>query len=203
MIDSWDGAKIQHHVQGIIESQHTITFNIMEDEFTNLDYTISSQDFYEQLRENGLCIGKPFQSVKKLQYDKSKVKADIVLSEELKNTLDSFSLHPAVLDGVLQAVISRDNDSCLHIPFEIKEIRLSGSLSERVIAYGRKDELTGKWDIKVTDTTNKMLLSIYGLVSKSVQTDASEQNDQEDWIVNILTKLTKNELTVADVENML
>lgn len=203
VIDSWDGAKIQHHVQGIIESQHTITFNIMEDEFTNLDYTISSQDFYEQLRENGLCIGKPFQSVKKLQYDKSKVKADIVLSEELKNTLDSFSLHPAVLDGVLQAVISRDNDSCLHIPFEIKEIRLSGSLSERVIAYGRKDELTGKWDIKVTDTTNKMLLSIYGLVSKSVQTDASEQNDQEDWIVNILTKLTKNELTVADVENML
>lgn len=203
IIGSWDGTRTQHHVQGIIESEHTITSDIKEDEFSNLDYTISSQDFYEELRDNGLCIGKPFQSVKKLQYDKLKVKADIVLSEELKNTLDDFVLHPAVLDGVLQAVISRDNDSCLHIPFEIREINLSGTLSERVVAYGRKDEITGKWDIKVSDTKNEMLLSIKGLVSKSVQTDDSQQSNQEDWLVNMLTKLNKNELTVKDVENML
>lgn len=48
-----------------------------------------------------------------------------------------------------------------------------------------------------------MLLSINGLVSKSVRTDTLEQSNQEDWIVNVLTRLKNNELTVADVENML
>lgn len=202
-IDSWDGTKIQHHVQGMILTSHTITYSNLDDGIKELMYSITTDVFYEQLSKKGLFIGKSFQSVKELRYNKSEIMAQVELSEELDNTMDSFVLHPAVMDGVLQAVISRDNDSYLHVPFEIREMNIFDSLPRKVTVYGRKNEESGKWDIKVTDATNRMLLSINGLVSKSVRTDTLEQSNQEDWIVNVLTRLKNNELTVADVENML
>lgn len=170
-------------------------------EFDGLPNEILFTEFYEQLNQYGLHIGREFQSVQKLTYNNSKVKAYITLNNALANSFDSYILHPAVMDGILQAVISRDNKENLHIPFEIKAIHLVRRLQKDMIAYGSKDKLSGKWDITVTDREGCILLRIIGLLAKEVNNSYEKKRD--DNIVHILEELSKGESTIKEVNERL
>lgn len=190
------------HVQGSIYS-----IMKLEEQFENINAfdglpnEIMKTEFYDQLNKYGLCIGKEFQSVQRLTFSNSKVKAYITLNQALANTFDSYVLHPAVMDGILQAIISRDNKENLHIPFEIKEIQLVRRLQTNMIAYGSKDMQSGKWDITVTDSEGYVLLQIMGLLAKEVTNSYDKKND--DSIIHILEKLSKGETTVKEVNERL
>lgn len=195
----------QTHVQGCINSAKNIEedFDSYE-QYNDLTYEMSSMKFYKELDNYGLHIGKKFQSVQKLQYDVNRVKAEICISAELAETFDYFILHPAVLDGVLQSIISRNNDEALHIPFEIEEMYLLRKMEKHVIVYGKRNKLNGKWDVTVVDQEEKVLLVIVGIVSKEVSSInhvSKEEND--DWLVKTLIQLKNDEITISDVDRML
>lgn len=203
LIDSWDGKQCIHHVQGdIIEQPIELEEKrkLLSGDFEKIIY---GDEFYEDLSKHGLCIGRAFRSVRELKYSKTELIAKISLSSELENTFDMYELHPAVFDGVLQAVVSRDNDSCLHIPFEIGELKIARHLQKDVIVFGRKDTGLGKWNIIITDSDCNVIMTIEGLVSKASKVNRTEKSAKEEWLVDVLTKLTENELSVSDVENML
>ncbi len=195
----------QIHVQGYISSSKNPDKALeLYEKYNNLPYEMFSKKFYDELDNYGLHIGKKFQSVQKLQYDANRVKAEIGISIELEETFDHFTLHPAVLDGILQSIISRNNDEVLHIPFEIEEMHLLRKMEKHVIAYGTRNKRNGKWDITVVNQDEKVLLVIVGMVSKAVPSIKhvnKEEND--DWLEKTLTKLKNDEITISDVDRML
>jgi len=191
------------HVQGSLSNITRMEGQFKSSaEYENLPHKLQSSEFYNLLGQYGLHIGEDFQTIQRLEYSTSKVKTYISLKPELKDTFDSYVLHPAVMDGILQAAISRDNDNNLHIPFEIKSIYFLRNLKKDIIAYCSKNILLNKWDITVTDTDGFILLIIEGLLSKEVS--GGYWNSEEDSnIIDILTKLSKGEKTIDEVNDQL
>lgn len=191
------------HVQGSLSAVMKMEDRFENsNEFENLPNVIQSDRFYEQLNKYGLYIGEEFQTVQKLECSTSRVKAYISLKTKLEDTFDSYILHPAIMDGILQSAISMDNDKKLHIPFEIKTIHLVRNLKKEIIAYCLKDKLSGKWDITVTDTDGYVILVITGLLSREVNS-CYEKDAEDSSIIDMLNKLSKGENTINEVNEQL
>ena len=89
---------------------------------------ITKEECYRQFASRGLNLGNTFQSILEIQsIDDTEAISRICLPNELSNTKDMFLLHPSLLDGSLQTVISLTgtldaSEQELSLPYAIGKI---------------------------------------------------------------------------------
>jgi acyl transferase domain-containing protein/acyl-CoA synthetase (AMP-forming)/AMP-acid ligase II/acyl carrier protein/GNAT superfamily N-acetyltransferase len=93
-------------------------------------------DFYARMRDNGLGYGTAFQSIVRLRRSDGAALAGLTLPESLNGDFESYRLHPALLDGCLQAIAAaipaQAGAGRRYLPAAIENLRLYRALPARL-----------------------------------------------------------------------
>jgi polyketide synthase PksN len=104
------------------------------------DREVPHARFYERFRAAGIDFGPAHRAVASVAFGDDLVVARIELPELLRATADSFVVHPAVLDGALQAAEAlpgREADAPA-VPFSMAGIAIAGHPGDRGWAVIRR-----------------------------------------------------------------
>ncbi|MGN9913461.1 SDR family NAD(P)-dependent oxidoreductase [Phytohabitans sp. LJ34] len=133
--------------------------------------TLSGAECYQRFRELGLTHGSGFQVVREVRTDGEQALAELSLPPELSAGLPGFGLHPALLDGALQAVVALAPDAGaggLRVPYALERLTMHAPLRASCYAHvvPRGETIL---DIAVTDESGKVLVSLHGLTVAEVE----------------------------------
>ncbi|WP_394829330.1 SDR family NAD(P)-dependent oxidoreductase [Pendulispora albinea] len=126
-------------------------------------------DCYEQFRAIGFDYGPGFRVIADLAMNDDEVLARLELPEPLLRDASDFVLHPALLDGALQAMLGlAKGEADPSVPCGVAEIAAAGALPRRCIAHVvRTGESTV--DVRVADETGRVLVAIRDLMVARVR----------------------------------
>ncbi|MGT2650311.1 SDR family NAD(P)-dependent oxidoreductase [Streptococcus troglodytae] len=156
---------------------------------------ITKEECYRQFASRGLNLGNTFQSILEIQsIDDTEAISRICLPNELSNTKDMFLLHPSLLDGSLQTVISLTgtldaSEQELSLPYAIGKIRILRPFTARCYAHvtssdiedNAKDKVK-KYNIDIVDENGNLLIQISNFSLKVLQT---QQVSNEKYIEDL------------------
>lgn len=150
-------------------------------------------DIYEKIRsyqnidctnlyknKAGVEYGKHFQAIKRLFFNKFEGIAEIQLRDSsinIEKELDEFTLHPGLLDGIMQTIIplvsSKNISNCTYLPFSIGSIKVFDNLkSNMYVVTTSSDRINVKgmlsFNIQVTDVDGNIILAIVNYVVKEL-----------------------------------
>ncbi|MFJ2477547.1 type I polyketide synthase [Streptomyces sp. NPDC087659] len=110
--------------------------------FTVEEIQRAAPDFYDRVQQAGFGYGPVFQGLQRVARTGQDILTTVVLPEPARTDLESFGVHPALLDAALQAVLAAD-DSAVRpmLPFSCSGVRLyrpgSTELRVRLRAIGK------------------------------------------------------------------
>ncbi|MBG0569330.1 SDR family NAD(P)-dependent oxidoreductase, partial [Actinoplanes aureus] len=139
-----------------------------------------SAPYYAAFEAAGLRYGPSFQTMRELWCGPGEVLARLELSEQ-RRADTGYDLHPALLDGALQAVAGAGDQppapgaAPVYVPYAIAEVILLGPTPEtgyaHVVGAGETD-VERRYDIRVTDDQGDVRVLIRGLALRAVPAGA-------------------------------
>ncbi|MEW4453328.1 SDR family NAD(P)-dependent oxidoreductase [Bremerella sp. JC817] len=141
---------------------------------------IESGEFYQRMRQIGLDYGDRFQVVSKLSVGNGEALAQLQISEQVASESKSHKIHPAILDGCLQAtagVVPTSEDGTAsnrtYLPTGVGRFELLGNPLEAVEIYALRtsnanelDAITA--DLFLLDASGRTLVELRGVVAQSL-----------------------------------
>ncbi|NET03815.1 MAG: amino acid adenylation domain-containing protein [Symploca sp. SIO2B6] len=147
-LTSSSSAKVQsawaRHAFGQIRDIQQSPGDTRQPKFTQVDIAtlqaqcseqISSQAFYQQLKQRNLNYGSSFQAVEKLWRGKGTVLGQICLPKVLLEEAGDYNLHPALLDAclhILGAIFPEDT----YLPLVLEHLQVYQPPGSRLWSYG-------------------------------------------------------------------
>ncbi len=94
----------------------------------------SAKDVYVRFAALGLELGPTYRTLREVRFGRESLGASVVLQPGTKPLPLAGRLHPALLDGALQAALCHilDHREGLHLPFHCRRLDLFGPLGEAV-----------------------------------------------------------------------
>ena len=139
--------------------------------------------FYRGLDQMGLSYGPAFQTVRELRLNKSKdqVLARIQMQAELTGNLNSYRIHPTLLDACFQTLSSMlGNSDSTYLPTGIGELCLYVErLPDRIWCVGEKIEQTARYidcNLTLMDDEGRVVASVRAM--RSTAAAKRERTDQ-------------------------
>lgn len=156
---------------------------------------ITKAKCYQQFASRGLNLGNAFQSILEIQsIGNTEAISKLCLPDELSDTKDMFLLHPSLLDGSLQTVISLTGTSdageqALSLPYAVGKIKILRPFTTRCYAYviaaniedDSRDKVK-KYNVDIVDEKGNLLIQISNFSLKVLQT---QQMSNEKHIENL------------------
>lgn len=130
---------------------------------------------YARLAATGMHHGPSFRTVQSLHLGDGYLLASLKLPRQLRGTLDSFLLHPMLLDGAIQAWIGLEPETVglpgAAVPFSCRQIDIMAPCSDSMWALlkpiaGREGSQEGglrRFDISLADKTGRVCLRFHEL----------------------------------------
>jgi acyl transferase domain-containing protein/NADPH:quinone reductase-like Zn-dependent oxidoreductase/short-subunit dehydrogenase/acyl carrier protein len=124
-------------------AQELVRFDLA-DLRTRCGVVVGPGEFYARLRAQGSEFGPEFRTIRELRRGAAEAMAEIALSEELRADAARYLIHPALLDGCLQAAVgalpagfdSVGADEVL-LPVRIKSVQITRSGTSAVWCHAR------------------------------------------------------------------
>lgn len=138
---------------------------------------ITKDQLYPFLNQSGLKLGKSFQIVQSISANKTESLAILQLPAHLKNEVDQFLLHPALMDGALHTAIGlmkkNEMDIPLSLPFSVGEVQIFHSVKDVYYSYATwavdnpgNDESLLKVNFQLLDKDGRVLARMKDFHSK-------------------------------------
>jgi rhizoxin synthesis polyketide synthase/nonribosomal peptide synthetase RhiB len=139
---------------------------------------LSARDCYDRLESAGLHLGPALRALQELEIGSAEVLASLELPRELEACAGEFLLHPALMDGALQAGIglqlASDRDLSLYVPYALGEVAIAGAPPRRgyahVILSG--DDRGRRADVRIADETGRVVVWMKDLAARPVAAGA-------------------------------
>ncbi|WP_067499144.1 SDR family NAD(P)-dependent oxidoreductase, partial [Actinoplanes sp. TFC3] len=132
-------------------------------------YRITADECYAIYRRRGIDYGPAYRGVAQILVGDAQVLAELRLPAELAGTLDSYGLHPSLLDAALQASTGLPGGTdATALPFAVERLDLLRPLTATAWAWVRPSAasnpaaMTGKLDIDVCDAEGRVSVRIRG-----------------------------------------
>lgn len=122
-------------------SPNSLPLEIIE---RNTFNTISKEEHYQKTTSIALPYGAAFQTVESLKTGENFILADISANDLIKNSIEKYFIHPAILDGFIQTFLSAiygDPEKGTFVPVSVGKILLHDY---------KKDLSKGKIAVKIT-----------------------------------------------------
>jgi acyl transferase domain-containing protein/NADPH:quinone reductase-like Zn-dependent oxidoreductase/NAD(P)-dependent dehydrogenase (short-subunit alcohol dehydrogenase family)/acyl carrier protein len=149
-------------------------------------------DFYSKLDERGIQYGPFFRRIERLRRGNGEAFGELAVSPALMQEIESYQLHPAVLDACLQVLgatlpMGKKNgnnyNEGLYLPVRIEAVRVWGRPGPRMGSYARfrfdpetnkanGDTLEG--DVRLLDEAGKVMVDVTGVRFRCIGEDAGQ-----------------------------
>lgn len=132
--------------------------------FKTLD-SIEGSQIYLQFAEKGLEYGPCFRGIKKIWKKDGEALAEIQISK----SLESYHLHPALLDSALQTLIGTVTDAVdenIILPCHVDQIIFHHSPADEIYCYAKRTKQTKEkivGDLYLSDQSGRVSVQIKGL----------------------------------------
>ncbi|WP_410511159.1 SDR family NAD(P)-dependent oxidoreductase [Paenibacillus sp. BR2-3] len=137
---------------------------------------ISGAQVYEKFRKHQLHLGPAFQSMTEMYAGDTEAVAFIELPAHLREDFAKYTLHPTVIDGVLEAVIglvssNSDHEGAVALPFSFDSMEIFGPIPANCVSYVQKIESGNNsgdqaFDVVLADEQGRVLLKFTRFVLK-------------------------------------
>ncbi len=181
VIESQQGTQWQEHARGttaqiasgaaqrISLSEITARCNRLEKIFTG-PRPETREDRY-------FFLGPRWNSLKQINFGASEALASLELPREFLTDLDSFKLHPALLDWATSFALHLINDyeasELMYIPFSYKRLRMYGALPRHIYSYARCPEPSNHefptFHLTITDPEGVVLVEVEEFTMKGIK----------------------------------
>ena len=139
-----------------------------------------------------LIFGPRWQNLKQVRYGNNHGLALLQLPDAYVGDLESYMLHPALLDTAAAFLSRYVSDKNAYIPFSYKKVKVKGPLPAKIFSYSRLVENKGSkkdflaFDITIMDEHGKELVDIKEFsmleVSERVKTQIKEKEFDTDSV---------------------
>lgn len=176
-----DGLRIEH-ASGYLEWSNTDDNQAEQLDIAAITARLSApQDpafYYRLFHDHGLDYGSNLQSITRLLVGPREVLASLAVRSHPDA---AYGLHPAILDGALQAVIgilhADTSDSSPFLPYAIQSVRLLGTLPQKGYAYitalaDNNASDNKSFDIVITDLSGTPLVITKGCAFRALSESA-------------------------------
>lgn len=182
---------------GELENKPFIDLVMLKHSLTNM---ISNEECYNRHKAHGVEYSGRFLAIKECYVNGNEALVHLSCPKDA-----GYKLHPAIMDGALQAIAGITGFSNLpvnvsYLPFSLDKLRIYGTVSGDCYAHFKAvsiDEYGIVAQIEIADEDGQVLAAIQGLMSKQYNADKSAQTSlvylKRDWYISELS-----EKTVAD-----
>ncbi|MEY8355389.1 SDR family NAD(P)-dependent oxidoreductase [Lachnospiraceae bacterium 54-53] len=119
---------------------------------------------YEFYAGTGVTHGTGMRSMREIWADRTEVLAKVEIPESLEQEKDGYVLHPALMDGALQAVIglmAKKDAGVTYLPYRIGKLSLEDNPGQTCYVYIQcSTEGDKAYDIRILDGSGKVQVSI-------------------------------------------
>ncbi len=132
----------------------------------------------ETKQEKYLNFGPRWKNLRQVCYGQNEVLAMLELPEQFSNDLDSFTLHPALMDLATSAglplVDGYETSSDFYVPLSYKKVQVHGRLPRRIYSHvrhnkdGRNHQEVPAFDVTIMDENGRALVEINEFMLKRV-----------------------------------
>ena len=108
-------------------------------------------------------FGDRWKNLVEFEWTESAGLATLELSEQFNLDLDSYHLHPALLDIAVHFLLGQLKDDCFYLPFSYKQLIYEGRLPRKIYSYAKLRDRTAdsfKFDITVFNESGQILIAI-------------------------------------------
>lgn len=158
---------------------------------------ISVEDYYEQLRAQGIDYGPTFQAIEQLWRGEGQALGQIRLPSALVLESKDYKLHPVLLDTCLQVLaptFSEHTEQDIYLPMGLERLRVYRRPSERLwshakmLSKGDSSQQTLTAELHLFDNNGNVVAQLEGLSVMRASREAllrSLQKDLGDWLYQI------------------
>ncbi|MCP4180608.1 MAG: hypothetical protein GY756_22825, partial [bacterium] len=142
--------------------------------------TIHHDNFYSIYKALGINYGIGHKTVQEIYIGDSQVLTKLELPKEIADNHSDYYLHPGIMDGALQAVISLFNNekeraNKVGLPFTLDSIEIFGRCNEKMWSITKysntknNESVLKKVDIDLYDEQGKLKIKINGYASGVIE----------------------------------
>ncbi len=142
-----------------------------------IEFVCSAREIEDDIRNPKYLVkeftqlGLRWANLKKIRLGADEGLASLELLDEYVNDLDSYQVHPALMDMAAGFYIPFIDDRGGYYPFLYKRLRVMGPLPQRIFSYAkfRKDKSTREsmvFDLVITNPEGRKLLEVEGYTVK-------------------------------------
>jgi polyketide synthase PksL len=146
---------------------------------------LGKDDCYQIFEKHGAHYGPSFRALKTVAIGENELLATLALPSHLEQSAGDFLLHPALLDGALQASIglglhSDQSSLAMGLPFALDELTIHRKLSHSMVAYVRYSHGSGptenvpELDIDLCDDDGEICIAFHRVAFRSVPSSISK-----------------------------
>ncbi|WP_165986444.1 type I polyketide synthase [Streptomyces sp. YIM 98790] len=149
--------------------------------------TVSGDDFYAACAARGLHYGPAFRGITGLRRDATEVLAEVVLPRRCRAGARPHSVHPALWDAALQAVLALCEEGVTVVPTAVRRIDLHGDLAEPVTeVWSHAVELPCEggeqcFDVTLFTAGRQPLLTMTGVRMRPLTAAAADDGTGRDY----------------------
>jgi len=137
---------------------------------------------YNNLKTRGLAYGPYFRTIQQLRRGKNEILALIALKDDLLGDLESYHLHPCLLDGCFQSLISLvEDDTQFYMPVSIKKITFLAHPGKSLWCHGKliqKNEKGITGSLTLYGENGNPCVEIEGLFCRALQSKKADPIEQ-------------------------
>ncbi|MBP0011794.1 MAG: SDR family NAD(P)-dependent oxidoreductase [Roseofilum sp. SBFL] len=119
-------------------------------------------------------FGDRWKNLVEFEWTESAGLATLELSERFASDLDSYRLHPALLDIAVHFLLGQLKDDSFYLPFSYKQLIYGGRLSRKIYSYAQLRDRTAdsfKFDITIFDESGRVLIAIEEYILRKFYAD--------------------------------
>ncbi|WP_394829189.1 type I polyketide synthase [Pendulispora albinea] len=130
---------------------------------------VALDDFYERLADAGVTYGADFQGLRAVYRHGDELLAEAELTEPLARAAEPFSLHPALLDAALHALIADQADGAEpFLPFSWADLSVRARGASRLRVRFRRSGDAGSFSLDIADSAGEPLAHVEALSMRPV-----------------------------------
>jgi NADPH:quinone reductase-like Zn-dependent oxidoreductase/acyl carrier protein len=172
---------------------------------------IDIPSLYEALAQRGLNYGPAFQCVRTLQQGASEVFAELALGDAEAKAVDTYRVHPALLDAAFQALIAAcaidGSEPALFMPVSIRQILFHAPVGARTAAHCRLVRQTAEaieGDIVLFADDGTVSIEVKGLRCLAVgRSDNQSRIPLDRWMYDYTWEISEPAAGFADAARWL
>ncbi|MDP4180286.1 MAG: SDR family NAD(P)-dependent oxidoreductase, partial [Bacillota bacterium] len=139
------------------------------------NYSLQGNDCYDFFNSISLKYGESFTTIKEFWCNENEAVSRLELSNNYVDRLDSFVMHPGIMDGALQTVLNLiyykiSNIKRPFMPFSMEELEIVSEVKQKGFAYVKAAE-NNLYHVALLDEEGSVCIKMKGISFREVKAD--------------------------------